>query len=100
VYEAKFILTTDIVNQFMISMESNCFAATVDYLELPEGIREYMEEDISFSIVESLLVTDKVVTYEIGIYIDNEFVIQVFLKTEISLKTQNSILCLSLLFVV
>jgi hypothetical protein len=33
-------------------------------------------------IVESLLVTDseKVVTYEIGIYIDNEFVIQVFSK--------------------
>jgi hypothetical protein len=43
----------------MISMESNCFAATVDYLELPEGIREYMEEEyLSFPIVESLLVTD------------------------------------------
>jgi hypothetical protein len=68
----------------MISMESNCFAATVDYLELPVGIREYMEEDISFPIVESLLVTDseKVVTYEIGIYIDNEFAI----KTPITLS--------------
>jgi hypothetical protein len=41
----------------MISMESNCFAATVDYLELPEGIRKYMEEYL-FPIVESLLVTD------------------------------------------
>ena len=34
----------------------------------------------SFPIIEALMVTDneKVVTYEIGIYIDNQYVIQVF----------------------
>lgn len=34
----------------------------------------------SFPIIEALMVTDheKVVTYEIGIYIDHQYVIQVF----------------------
>jgi hypothetical protein len=84
VYEAKFIFD-DRYCKSVYDFNGNqiAFAATVDYLELPEGIRKYMEEEyLSFPIVESLLVTDseKVITYEIGIYIDNEFVIQVFSK--------------------
>jgi hypothetical protein len=84
VYEAKFIFN-DRYCKSVYDFNGNqiAFAATVDYLELPERTRNYMEEHyLSFPIVEALLVTDseKVVTYEIGIYIDNEFVVQVFSK--------------------
>jgi hypothetical protein len=44
VYEAKFIFDDRYCKSVYDLMESNCFAATVDYLELPEGARKYMEE--------------------------------------------------------
>jgi hypothetical protein len=41
-----------------------------------------MEEKVSNPIMEALMVTSnqQVVTYEIGVYIDNQYMIQVFLK--------------------
>jgi hypothetical protein len=59
------------------------FAATVDNKELPLAALNYMNKHYpAFPIVEALLVTDslKEVTYEIGIYIDYVYVIQVFSK--------------------
>jgi hypothetical protein len=65
------------------------FAATIEYLELPEEARNYMNEHYpTYPIIEALLVTDskKRVTYEIGIYVDNQYMIQVFLMKEHSSK--------------
>jgi hypothetical protein len=48
VYEAKFIFD-DRYCKSVYDFNGNqiAFAATVDYLELPEGIRKYMEEELS-----------------------------------------------------
>jgi len=57
------------------------YAATIEKNEIPEKVIKYMTEKLpSFPIVEALLVTRNKndVTYEIGIYIDNQFVIEVF----------------------
>jgi hypothetical protein len=82
VYVAKFILGNRYCKSvYDFNGNQIVFAATVDYLEIPEGARNYMKEKYpSFPIIEALMVTDnkKVVTYEIGIYIDNQYVIQVF----------------------
>jgi hypothetical protein len=51
VYEAKFIFD-DRYCKSVYDFNGNQIAfATVDYLELPEGIRKYMEEEYSFPIV-------------------------------------------------
>lgn len=82
VYVAKFILGNRYCKSvYDFNGNQIVFAATVDYNELPEGARNYMKEKyLSFPIIEALMVTDneKVVTYEIGIYIDNQYVVQVF----------------------
>ncbi|MFQ3173704.1 MAG: hypothetical protein ACI9WT_001565 [Flavobacterium sp.] len=82
VYVAKFILGNRYCKSvYDFNGNQIVFAATVDYNELPEGAHNYMKEKYpSFPIIEALMVTDneKVVTYEIGIYIDNQYVIQVF----------------------
>jgi hypothetical protein len=82
VYVAKFILGNRYCKSvYDFNGNQIVFAATVDYNELPEGARNYMKEQYpSFPIIEALMVTDheKVVTYEIGIYIDHQYVIQVF----------------------
>lgn len=82
VYHAKFIFDKRYC-QAIYDMNGNqvAFAATVEYLELPEGARNYMTKHYpTFPIIEALLVTDskKEVTYEIGIYLDNQYMIQVF----------------------
>jgi len=82
VYHAKFIFDKRYC-QAIYDMNGNqvAFAATVEYLELPEGARNYMNEHYpTYPIIEALLVTDskKEVTYEIGIYVDNQYMIQVF----------------------
>lgn len=90
VYQAKFIFDNRYCQAvYDINGNQVVFAATVDYKELPKGARDYMEEKYpTFSIVEALLVTDskKEVSYEIGIYIDNQYVIQVFSKDGIFIK--------------
>jgi hypothetical protein len=54
-----------------------------------------MEEKYpTFPIMEVLMVTSnqQVVTYEIGVYIDNQYMIQVFLKRVILKNTCNFII--------
>lgn len=84
VFEAKFIFD----NRYSMAVYDKsgnilAFAATIEKYELPEKANIYMSENFpSFQIVETLLVTrgKNDVTYEIGIYIDNQYVIQVFTK--------------------
>jgi hypothetical protein len=82
VYIAKFIFDTRYCQAiYNIKGDQIAFAATVEYQELPKAAKEYMEKKYPvFPIVEVVLVTDnkKEVTYEVGIYIDGEYVIQVF----------------------
>lgn len=82
VYEAKFLFDRRYCKAaYDINGNQLAFAATVEYNELPADARKYMEEKYpTFPIAESLMVTDneKKTTYEVGIYIDNQFVIQVF----------------------
>ncbi|WP_291099612.1 MULTISPECIES: hypothetical protein [unclassified Flavobacterium] len=59
------------------------FAATIDKNELPDNVIKYMTEKYpSFPIVDALLVSRSKNndTYEVGIYIDNQYVIEVFSK--------------------
>ncbi|MDG2432901.1 hypothetical protein [Flavobacterium sp.] len=82
VYIAKFIFDKRYCQAiYGINGNQIAFAATVDYKELPEAARMYMKQNYpTFAIADAVLVTDsdKEVTYEIGIYIDAEYVIQVF----------------------
>lgn len=59
------------------------FVATVEYLEIPKAARDYMEMQFpGRPIIEAALVTrgGSDVTYEIGIYLEDQYVIQVFTK--------------------
>ena len=82
VYHAKFIFDKRYCQAiYDINGNQIAFAATVEYNELPEAARNYMKQNYpTFAIAEALLVTDsdKEVTYELGIYIDGVYVIQVF----------------------
>jgi hypothetical protein len=53
-----------------------------------------MEEKYPLLIMEALMVTSnqQVVTYEIGVYIDNQYMIQVFSKEGDFIKIQSVIL--------
>lgn len=82
VYQAKFIFDKRYCQAiYDMNGKQVAFAATIEYLELPEEARNYMNEHYpTYPIIEALLVTDskKEVTYEIGIYVDNQYMIQVF----------------------
>lgn len=84
VYIAKFIFDNRYCQAVYESEGKQlAFVATVDKKELPAAAIKYMNERYpTFPIIETLLVTNtqKEVTYEIGIYIDNIYVIQVFSK--------------------
>lgn len=84
VYIAKFIFDKRYCQAiYGINGNQIAFAATVEYRELPLEARNYMEKKYpTYPIVEAVLVTDaqKEVTYEVGIYIDRAYVIQVFSK--------------------
>lgn len=84
VYIAKFIFDNRYCQAiYGINGNQIAFAATVDNKELPAAARDYMKKQYpTFPIVEALIVTDsqKEVSYEIGIYIDTIYVIQVFSK--------------------
>ena len=59
------------------------FVATVEYLEIPKAARDYMEMQFpGRPIIDAALVTrgGSDVTYEIGIYLEDQYVIQVFTK--------------------
>lgn len=84
VYEGKFIFDKRYCAAiYDINGNQVAFAATVEYKELPEKARNYMTTNYpSFAINETLLVTNnqKVVTYEVGIFIQNKYVIFTFTK--------------------
>lgn len=84
VYIAKFIFDKRYCQAiYGINGNQIAFAATVEYRELPLEARNYMEKKYpTYPIVEAVLVTDaqKEVTYEVGVYIDRAYVIQVFSK--------------------
>lgn len=84
VYEGRFMFdkrySTAVYSK---SGELVAFMARVDYLEIPEAARDYMKTHFSGrSIIDAVLVTrgGSDVTYEIGIYIDNQYVVQIFSK--------------------
>lgn len=82
VYEARFIFGNRYSSAFYTKEGGFvAFASTVDYDEIPVEIREYMMQNFpGFSILDSIFVTrskgDK--TYELGIMVDNEYIIKVF----------------------
>jgi len=82
VYIAKFIFDNRYCHaSYTADGRQQAFAATVDRKELPKGVTQYMKENYpTFPIIEALLVTDnkQQVTYEIGVYIDNDYVVFVF----------------------
>ncbi|WP_418262632.1 hypothetical protein [Flavobacterium faecale] len=84
VFEGKFLLDNRYcVAIYDINGNQLAFAASVEYKEVPEAARIYMTENYpTIPVVQRLLVTSskKIITYELGVYIDNEFVIMVFSK--------------------
>ena len=84
VYEARFILDKR-YSTAIYSKEGDLisFMARVDYLEIPEPAREYMRVHYSgVPFIDAVLVTygGGDVTYEIGIYLEDQYVIQIFSK--------------------
>lgn len=59
------------------------FVANVEYFEIPKAARDYMEMQFpGRQIIDAALVTrgGNDVTYEIGIYLENQYVVQIFSK--------------------
>ena len=84
VYEARFMFDNRYSKAFYEN-EGNmlAFATVIEKTELPKKVLTYMVENYpTFPIAESLLVSysNKDVEFEVGIYIDNHFVVQVFNK--------------------
>jgi len=84
VFEGRFIFD----NRYSSAVYDNdgnlvAFAATIEKSEIPNSVLKYMNENYpSFPVIDALLVTrgENEKTYEIGIYIDRQYVIQVFSK--------------------
>jgi hypothetical protein len=91
VYEARFMFD----NRYSKAFYENegkliAFATIIEQSELPKRIREYMEKTYpTLPVAESLLVThvNNEIHYEIGVYIDNEFVVMTFNQEGQYLKT-------------
>lgn len=83
-FEAKFIFD----NRYSSAIYENegsliAFAAKIETKEIPQKALQYMSENLpNYPISEALLVTrgGSDVTYEIGIYINNQYIIEVFDK--------------------
>ena len=82
VFEGKFILdnrySATIYNQDGVLL---AFTSVVEINELPQKTRDYMKDNFpNYPMVEALLVTSNKneVTFEIGIFIDKEYIIKVF----------------------
>lgn len=82
VYEARFMFD----NRYSKAFYENegkliAFATIIEQSELPKRVRDYMEKTYpTLSITEALLAThiNKDIHYEVGVYIDNEFVTMTF----------------------
>jgi hypothetical protein len=97
VYEAKFIFDNRYCKSvYDFNGNQIAFAATIDYLNYLKVLVIYGRKVPTFPIMEALMVTSnqQVVTYEIGVYIDNQYMIQVFLKRVIIKKYKSVILIL------
>jgi hypothetical protein len=94
VFEGKFIFDNRYSSAvYDINGNLVAFTATVEKYELPEPVITYMTANYpSFPIVEVILVTRdmKDVTYEVGIYINNQLVIEVFSETGDFIKSTKS----------
>lgn len=92
VYEARFMMDNRYTKAFYENEGTLiAFASTIEESELPERIREYMKENYpTLPIVESLLVTHikNGIHYEVGVYIDGDFVVMTFSKEGQYLKTE------------
>ena len=83
-FEAKFIFD----NRYSSAIYENegaliAFAAKIENKEIPQKALQYMNENLpNYPISEALLVTrgGNDITYEIGIYINNQYIIEVFDK--------------------
>lgn len=82
VYEGRFMLDHRYSTAvFTPNGELIAFVATVEYSEIPAKARSYMENEFAGRrIIDAALVTrgENEVTYEISVYIDNEYVVKVF----------------------
>jgi hypothetical protein len=85
VYEGKFIFD----NRYSAAIYDNegvllAFTSVVEIKELPQKVQDYMKEKYpNFPIIEALLVnysSNNEVTFELGVYIDNVYIIKVFSK--------------------
>ena len=84
VYEGRFIFD----NRYSVAVYNRegdliAFVANLEYNEIPIKARQYMKENYAGrEPVEAVLVTrgKDDVTYEIGVVIDNEYVVKVFTK--------------------
>ncbi len=84
VYEGRFLFD----NRYSSAVYTKngslvAFVTAIEYTEIPKNARDYL--DVNFpgrAIIDSVLVTrgGDDVTYEIGIYLDNQFVVKVFSK--------------------
>jgi len=82
VYEGRFIFD----NRYSLAIYDGqgdliAFAATIEHNEIPAKALKYMKENFpAFPISEALLVTSRKndITYELGIWVDGEFIVKVF----------------------
>jgi hypothetical protein len=84
VFEGKFIFDKR-YSSAVYDKDGNmiAFATKIEKNEVPQKAQEYMSKNFpNFYIAEALLVTRgfNEVTYELGIYVDNQFIIKVFSK--------------------
>jgi len=91
VFEGRFIFDNR-YSSAIYNTEGNliAFAATIERSEIPEKVAAYMDKEYpSFPISMALILTrgKNDVTYEMGIYIDNQYVIVVFSETGGFIKT-------------
>ncbi len=82
VYEGRFMLDKRYSTAvYTPDGDLTAFVATVEYNEIPEKARNYMENKFpGRRIIDAALVTrgGNDVTYEISIYIDEEYIVKVF----------------------
>ena len=84
VFEGRFIFDNR-YSSVIYGKEGNmiAFAATIEKREIPAEAAKYMADNFpTYPIADALLVTrgSDDITYELGIYIDNQYVIKVFNK--------------------
>ncbi len=94
VYEGRFIFDNR-YSAAMYDVDGNmlAFAAKVENNEIPAKALEYMNNQFpSFPILDAILVTTKKneITYELGIMVENEYIIKVFSEKGEFIKSTRS----------